>query len=104
MDTFCAHVVTSCIDAPKTDTLCRQIEESSLLCRGVYTDELYEHIATQTFCGQIFLLPFIIVNVFLTILYYDLSMHMYLYNLVSIYSVIPSTCTREMYIKCNKSI
>ena len=48
MDTFCVHIVSRCRVASKVDTLCRQIEENSLLCRGVYTDLLYKHIATWT--------------------------------------------------------
>ena len=48
MDTFCVHIVSRCRVASKVDTLCRQIEENSLLCRGVYIDLLYEHITTWT--------------------------------------------------------
>ena len=139
MDTFCKHIVSRCRAASKMDSLCGQIGESSLLCRGVYVDLLYEHNAVRihsantlsldvgllqkqthyvdklikvptfvevyiwTYCTNTLqhrhilqtniLLPFIIVNVlcFFTILYYDLNMHMYLYNFVYIYYITSST-------------
>ena len=46
MHTFFKHIVFSCTVAPKLYMLCRQIEERTLQCRGVYMDLLYEHNAT----------------------------------------------------------
>ena len=44
----CGHIVSRFRTASKTDTLCGQIGESSLLCRGVYMDLFYKHNAMWT--------------------------------------------------------
>ena len=48
MYTICENIVSRCRAASKIDMLCGQIGESSLLCRGVYMDLLYEHNAICT--------------------------------------------------------